>query len=124
MSSPREILLKILEIIEFSKDKEKFVTELLQIIFIQSLADLIQSQNPIDQTKIKAEIASNVSNPDTVAIIMRKYFSKEKIDQALENSAKNVMTEYLTTINPALSDDQRSKITKMFQELKSPTTVV
>lgn len=117
MNDPKQILIKILEIIGYSEDKDKFATEFLQNVSLQSLLDLFNTlaQDKKDQMQKDVSLAGN--DPQKLQEILKNYFSQEQIDTALQNSSKNAITEYIKTIEPTLSDVQKQSLANYFNEI-------
>jgi ABC-type transporter MlaC component len=115
---PREILLKILEIIGFEDDKEAFVDEFLKNIQLQAVADLIQTLPTERQTEIKDQLAKNSNNPAGIASILNQHFTQTQVGEALQLAAKKAMTGYLEAIKPTLSPAQKEGLVDLFREFQ------
>lgn len=124
MTDPKQILIKILEIIGYSEDKDKFATEFLQNVSLQSLLDLFNTlaQDKKDQMQKDVSLAGN--DPQKLQEILKNYFTEEQINNALQNSSKNAVTEYIKTIEPTLSDVQKQSLADYFNGItkNSPPT--
>ena len=48
---------------------------------------------------------------------LKKYFTQNQIEQTIETSARNAVTEYIKTIEPTLSDPQKQNLTNYFSEI-------
>ncbi len=120
MNDPKEIILKVLEIIGYSNDKEKFTAGFLQSIDAQSLLNLINSL-PSDKQEEARQKLAGVQDPKAAGELLKPYFSKEQIISSLQNSAKNMMTEYIKAIENTLSEEQKTNLANYFQELSQPT---
>lgn len=112
----RELLLKILNIIGYTGNKESYIDEFLRNIPLLALEDLILTLLPQTQQEIKQKLADNYQDPEMVAIIVREYFSDLEFEEALKDAAKNSITNFIQKINPTLSDTQREEILKLFEE--------
>lgn len=115
MNNDRDTVLRILEAIDYSDDKEAFVDEFLKNVQQQAFINLVQALPQDKQEEIKNEFATE--NPE----IVKKYFTEEQIQQSLEDTSKNAVMEWLQTINPTLADAQRQKLVDLSQELNPPT---
>jgi hypothetical protein len=94
VNTPQALLLKVLEIIDYSDNKEAFVEEFIKSIHLQSLSDLISKLNPDKQEELKTKLKTNINDADKTANILNAYFSQSQIRDALENASKNAMAEY------------------------------
>lgn len=117
MNDPKQILIKILEIIGYSEDKDKFATEFLQNVSLQSLLDLFNTLPQDKKDQMQKDISLAGSDAVKLQKILKNYFSEEQINTALQNSSKNAITEYIKTIEPTLSDPQKQSLTNYFNEI-------
>ncbi|OGH17974.1 MAG: hypothetical protein A3C22_00965 [Candidatus Levybacteria bacterium RIFCSPHIGHO2_02_FULL_37_10] len=117
MTDPKTIVFGILDIIGYSEDKEKFATEFLQTVSLQALLDLF---NTLPQDK-KDQFQQKIQGIENDAVQMqeelKKYFTQNQIEQTIETSARNAVTEYIKTIEPTLSDPQKQNLTNYFSEI-------
>ena len=124
MNDPKVILLRILDIIGYSKDKEKFATEFLQNVSLQALLDLLNTLPQDKKDQLQQQIASVGNNPQTVSELLKSHFTQSQIEQGIQNASKNAVTEYMKAIDPTLSETQRTNIANFARELNqsNPTT--
>ena len=117
MNDAKTILLKILDIISYSEDREKFTAEFFQTVSLQALLDLF---NTLPQDK-KDQFQQKIQGIENDAVQMqeelKKYFTQNQIEQTIETSARNAVTEYIKTIEPTLSDPQKQNLTNYFSEI-------
>lgn len=119
MNNPKNILLKILEIIGYSDNKEIFADEFLKNIQAQSVIDLIQSLPQDKQSQIKKQLLTNPNDPNKVADVLKLYFNNEQIQEALKNASKTAMEEYIEAISPTLSSTQKNNLVTLSQQLNA-----
>ena len=124
MTDPKAILLRILDIIGYSEDKEKFATEFLQNVSMQSLLDLINSLPSDKQEEIKQKTSVLQNDPKAAQDLFNNYFTKQQIERALQNASKNAVTEYIKAIASTLSEEQKTNLTNYSQELNQNTQTV
>jgi len=74
MDDAKSIILKILDTIDYSDDKERFADEFLQSVQLHALSNLIQSLPADRQNEIKEELTKNSNSPDVVAGVLKKIF--------------------------------------------------
>ena len=117
MNDPKAILLKILEIIGYSEDKEKFATEFLQNVSMQSLLDLINSLPQDKQEELKQKNSTLQNDQKATGDMIKTYFTEQQIEDALQNASKNAVTEYIKAIDTTLSETQRNNLMSFFGEL-------
>jgi len=126
MNEPKAILLRILDIIGYSEDKEKFATEFFQNVSLQALLDLLNTLPQDKKDQLQQKIASLGSDAAKVQGELKAYFTDSQLEQAIENSAQNAVTEYMKAIDPTLSDSQKQNLANYFSEITtnaSPATV-
>lgn len=117
MTDPKAILLRILDIIGYSEDKEKFATDFLQNVSLQALLDLFNTLPQDKKDQIQQQIASAGNNPQALRDILKSYFTESQIEDAIQSASKNAVTEYMKSIDSTLSDTQRTSIANFAKEL-------
>jgi|SRR3989338_7160455 len=117
MADPKTILLRILDIIGYSEDREKFATEFLQNVSLQTLKDLLNILPQDKKDKIQQQIIGAGNNPQALRDILKSYFTESQIEDGVQNASKNAVTEYMKTIDSTLSETQRTGIVNFAKEL-------
>jgi len=115
----KNILIKILETINYSEDKDEFVAEFLKNIQLESLLDLINTLPSNKQEDIKNQLSKSSDNQKKVAEILEIYFLQDQIQQSLENVSKNAVIKYIQTISQTLSDSQRANLIEVLESFSS-----
>ena len=118
MTDPKTILLRILDIIGYSEDKDKFATEFLQNVSLQALLDLFNTLPQDKKDQIQQQIASAGNNSQAVRDLLKSYFTESQIEDRLQNASKNAVTEYMKAIDSTLSETQRTNIMNFSKELE------
>ena len=114
------MLIKILEIIGYSEDKDKFAMEFLENVGIKAQSDLIGALPQDKKDQLQQKIQSLGNDAAKVQGELLNYFTQDQIGQAIENSSKNAVTDYVKTIEPTLSDPQKTALAAYFTEI-APT---
>ena len=126
MNDAKAMLLKILDAIGYSEDKDKFATEFLKNVSLQALLDLFNTL-PVDKKdQIQQQVTDAGNNPAAIRETLKTYFTDSQLQEAIRNSAKKAVTEYIKTVEPTLSDSQKQNLTNYFGEITknaSPTAV-
>lgn len=117
MNDPKAILLRILDTIGYSEDREKFATEFLQNVTHQALIDLFNTLPQDKKDQAKEQIKSVGDNPQALEQVLKTYFTQSQIQDALQNASKNAVAEYIKTIDPTLSETQRTNLMNFSKEL-------
>ncbi len=121
MDDSKTILLKILEIIGYSEDKDKFAAEFLQNVRLLALIDLFNTLPQDKKDQLQQKLTAVGDDAVKLQEELRVYFTAKQVYSAIENSSKNSVTEYMKTIEPTLSDSQKQNLTSYFSELaKNP----
>ncbi len=116
----KDILLNILEAIDYTDDKEAFIKEFIELTQIQAVNDLVNALPPEQKEAVKAELAANKDNPQKASDVLKSRFTDEQMQEALEKSSGYAMLEWMNAINPTLSDEQRQKLINLSKELLPP----
>ena len=101
-----------------------FATEFLQNVIMQSLLDLITSLPQDKQEEVKQKLSTLQNDPKATGDMIKTYFTTQQIEEALQNSSKNAVIEYMKAIDSTLSETQRTNLTKYFQELNQNSSPV
>ncbi len=115
MITTREILLKILEILEYEDDREAFVNAFLVNIQLQALNILLAGVSSEKKIKIEKEITSD--SPDKYQVL-QNHFTQEQIEKALNESADISVREYIESIDEKLTDDQQQGLVVYIESLE------
>ena len=118
--SANDLLKQILENIDFEGDKEAFANDFLQTIKKQATLDLIESLPKAKQDELKQKLSQNLQKPEGVSAVLKGYFPEQQIMKALENAAKNGVSEYIQAILPTLNEEQKTKLTELAKNLQTP----
>jgi GTP1/Obg family GTP-binding protein len=111
----KEIILKVLEAINYTDDKEAFINQFATNIYFQSLIDLIQSMPITDQEKIKQKMSTIDNSSEKIDEVIKRYFTEVQRKKALELTAKNAMVNYISAIQDTLSPSQEQNLINLFQ---------
>ena len=117
--SINDLLKKILESIDYEGDKGAFAKDFLQTIEKQALSDLIESLPNEKKDKLKQKLSQNLQKPEGVSAVLKGYFPEQQITKALENAAKNGVSEYIQAILPTLNEEQKTKLTELAKNLQT-----
>jgi len=121
MPQTANVLLKqILEYIDFEGDKEAFANDFLQTVEKQAILDLIESLPKAKQDELKQILSQNLQKSEGVSAVLKGYFPEQQITKALENAAKNGVSEYIQAILPTLNEEQKTKLTELAKNLQTP----
>lgn len=120
-NNPRSIILKVLEIINFLGDKEKFADDFITNIRLQSLLDLSRSLPEEKRGEFKAKIQNNQGDSAKIDPLLKEYFPAELINKSLEDTASNAIVEWLKAISGTLSDQQKGRLDSLSKEFQPVT---
>lgn len=120
MNEPRDVLLKILEVINYTEDKKGFINEFENNIKIQTIFDLIRSLPNEKQDEFKKRLSDVKNNPEEIDEILKQYFSADKIQEEIRYITKNSFSEYIETTLPTLSASQADSLQKFLEEVAAP----
>ncbi|MDD3661900.1 MAG: hypothetical protein PHG63_02430 [Candidatus Dojkabacteria bacterium] len=116
--TPREIILMVLDIIEYADNKELFAAEFLKAIEMKAFLDLVAS---IPEEK-RSDFSALLSNPEPdmqeLSSLLKQNFTSSEIDTAVMRAGKSIMEGYLEHIMPTLSDQQKSDLERAISSLR------
>ncbi len=113
--NPKEIILKVLEIIGYQDDKEKFANDFLGLILQKSINNLAEKlpQDKLDQFRQRVSLTS----PEKFENLIKDYFSQDELNDSVKTVSENMFKEYLEEISPTLSDGQRENLQNYLKSL-------
>jgi hypothetical protein len=103
-----EILRKVLEIINYTEDKEYFIQKFLENCHKMALQQLIQ--NLPEEKKAKIEELSNSPQSPEIISQFRELLAESNYQNDLEKTTTALFSEFLEAIFPTLSDDQKKEL--------------
>ena len=106
-------LFRILDAIGYAGDREAFVKKFNELIQLQAIDNLINSLPQDGQKVIRNELVTNKDNPEKVNETLNGHFSEKQIQQELEETFKNALTDWMQAVSPTLSDFQKHKLLAM-----------
>lgn len=121
-------MLRILDIIGYSEDKEKFASSFLENTNLQAFINLLTSLSQEKRDEINQKFMGLGNDTAKMQKELKTYFAQSQLEQAIENSSRNAITEYMKAIDPTLSDSQKGNLANYFAEISKtapppPTTV-
>jgi hypothetical protein len=107
---PKTILLKVLVIIGYQNDKEKFISEFLSICFKKAFIKCVESMPLNIKNTIKKKIVKVGDNPLKMQEILTEFVPEEKYDEILFAESLNTFIEYLQAVIPTLKENQKKEL--------------
>ena len=105
----RDIIIKILTIIEYDGNKEEFAHKLIDMFHRQAVLDVIESIPKENQELLKKQLSGNIT-PEMEKTLILQHVTPDKYLEALKKSAQNILSEYLKSITPVLSPKQSAEL--------------
>jgi hypothetical protein len=113
-----DLLLKILDAIEYQNDKEAFISKFENNLQLQAIVNLISSLSKEKQDEIIQKLKDNSQNQGSITGVLNEYFTDAQRIQAIEESSRNSLSSYIQTIQKTLSDAQKSSLIKVLEEFQ------
>ena len=123
MQDLKTIILKILDTLGYTDDKNAFVDEFINVIVIQALSDLVIHLSDEKQEQMRKECSAAGSDPQRINQIFKSYFTSEQIADSVETEVKNILTECVKQVNPVLNENQRQELIALSKDLQVSNTV-
>lgn len=112
-----DIVLAILEIIEYKEDKEAFAADFNRVINSQALVALMQTL-PVEKQQEADEKIAAADSPETFTKSVQEYFTQEQVQAALDNAAAQAISQWIASIADKLNDTQREKLVGLSEKLQ------
>lgn len=108
--NPKVILLKVLIIIGYQNDKEKFIGEFLSLCFKKAFIKCVEDLPQNLKITIKKRLANVGEDPRKLQEILTEYVSEEKYDEILFSQSLDTFIEYLQAVIPTLKENQKKEL--------------
>jgi hypothetical protein len=106
---PSESLFRILEIIGYKGDRNKFTTDFLTLCFQTTFLEFLKDLTPDEEMKLKIKI-ENVKTHDEYIALLKPYIDAERLQAMLVIKTSALFQEYITEIMPTLSPERKMKL--------------
>ncbi len=114
VDDPREILRKILTIINYQEDKEKFIDDFLDKCYHRALVDMALKLPFIERENFERKL-SKAKNQQEIKIIVEPFIEREEYANFLEIATVKLFSDFIKSILLELSQSQRSQIKKVIE---------
>lgn len=114
MDDPKQIILKILEIIDYQDDKEKFTRDFLEAIHKKTISHLVGSLNEEQKISLEEKLSGVVRSPEEISKVLFEFITEDQYQMIAKKVSGEIMRNYLETIAPSLSEDQTRKLDQYF----------
>jgi ABC-type long-subunit fatty acid transport system fused permease/ATPase subunit len=121
MKDLKDLILKFLEAIEYSDNKEEFINNFTSIIYLESVETLLNTF-PQDKQEVVKQQLSSAKSTEAVMAIVNINFDQKSFQDTVTVASEKVFTEYLDLIKDVLTDKQKSKLQQFLQLI--PVSVV
>ena len=115
--TPKDILLQILDAIDFAEDKDAFIKQFMFLVYGNAINEMIHSYPKEKQKEIESRLEEIRDHPEKLSKTLKEYFSEEYINNTLQDISENLIFEYLQTISPSLSEKQRERLSALSGKL-------
>jgi hypothetical protein len=106
------ILEKILTIIGYQNDKSKFIEAFMNLCMQEALAEYV----PLLSEERKKELQTILQDqdPNKLREQLRPYIETEEYQKLLLENTQKFLLDYLKTITPELSEEQKNEMSSYF----------
>lgn len=111
----REIIVGVLDIIDYTDDKEAFVKQFMTAAQLQTVFDLGATLERPRQDELDEALVGAGQDPDARGAAVSKFFTPDEIQAASAQAVVNELADFLKTIEAGLSEDQLRQIAELLQ---------
>jgi hypothetical protein len=104
---------RILTIVGYQNDKSKFINKFIELCIQEALSEYISLLNEERQKQIQTILLGQ--DPDKLREQLLPYIKAEEYQKLLKENTKKFLTDYLQTITPSLSEEQKTEMSSYFQ---------
>ena len=117
MSDIKEKLYQILEIIQLpEKQRDEVVIGIIELTNEYTLLQLLEKLSREDQLRFKGIIRQQQNKPEFILSFIKKYYATETIEQAVYSEAKKLICDYLHTLSPMISQEEKDQINNILED--------
>lgn len=119
-NSPFEALMRAVFVISGASEKEiaEGIVVVREFLYRKSLDNLISQMNQSDKKRLVAKLQSAKTNEQAIGLI-GEFYTQTQVLAALEREAKQFAEEYIQSLVPKLTSQQKEKLLielKTFQQ--------
>lgn len=108
-----EVLNQILEIAGLGEKKQEFMGQFLESVGAETAIDLVDGLPTERQERVKAELFKEGIKPEEAAEALQHNFGQEEVMAKFEEKLKAAVVDYVKTIGPELSEEQKNKMVEI-----------
>ncbi|OGE44093.1 hypothetical protein A3A45_02105 [Candidatus Daviesbacteria bacterium RIFCSPLOWO2_01_FULL_36_8] len=114
MDDPREVILRVLEIIDYQDDKEKFTQDFLNAIHKKAISNCVGALSEEQKNSLETQLTGVVRSPEEVGRVLFQFITEDDYKVGAQKAAEEIMRGYLEAISSTLSENQTNKLKKYF----------
>ena len=118
MTDAKTIILKILEAINYSEDRDVFANDFLINIQLEAVRNLTDKVDQSKKQEIVKKLQGAPEGKDAI-MILEEYFTPDHVEETLKNVAEDSIQEYIKNITETLDDSQREGLINYMDSLSS-----
>jgi hypothetical protein len=111
------LILKLLNVINYLGDRQKYTEELFQTILLQTLTKLIKNLNKKEKEEILAVAAT--SDLELTAKVLESKFPLNQLVSELNTSSQQAINGLIKEVRSSLNQNQLSQLSHIEQQLAS-----
>jgi hypothetical protein len=104
-----QILTKVLIIIDYQDDKQQFIDQFSSLCVRLAIIDAIEGL-PLVQKHEVEKLVGKAKGVETMRVILQKYISEERYQDALKNTSQRLFGDYIDTIIPTLTHETKKTL--------------
>jgi hypothetical protein len=120
-TDPKKMILDILEIIDYEGDKQKYADDLVMKFTLKPLSDMI-NRLPVSEREELNSALEGEKDPKKIWEILIKKFSEKQYFDEVKKSSGVMFTDFIKTLEPTLSDEQKNKLRVYLKDMIPPAT--
>jgi hypothetical protein len=116
MFDAKTVILTVLEIINYQKDKNQFANEFVDLCCRKALVAAIATLPESRRKRLEKNINGQKDIDKAITEIL-KFISKDLYQKKLILISEETLTKYINTIMPAISPEQEKELRKYLNDL-------
>lgn len=113
----KDIVVKILTIIDYPHDREAFLVDFDRVVSSQAVIDLVKSL-PEDKRSDAEDAISKAQSQEEFSKAISAYFTVDQVSEAIDAAAAPAISQWISSIAPTLTDEQKQKLIELSSEME------
>jgi geranylgeranyl pyrophosphate synthase len=115
----KEAIISILDIIDFTKDKEAFAEQILVQCSMQTMVKVVETLPEDKREALTTKFKEHPNDVEKLNEVLLEFVTKEEVQKIMEEVVQQAITEWMQAIASSLSDAQKQQLQQLSTSLQN-----